>query len=223
MGINAVVATREPGRSGSGANKDWLRALQRTARIEDDPGRILAVEFDSIAATCGEAPALISDRESFTFSELAQRSNQYARWAVAQNLRKGDCVCLLMGNRAEYVAVWLGLNRVGVAVALLDTSLLDKSLAGCIAASRARHVIVAEEFRAGCVSAPHTGTSIAGIFVHGVGEHDLPRIDLEIARLSSAPLAEEKSARSAYLTMPSISTPPAQPVCRRRRSLRIAA
>jgi fatty-acyl-CoA synthase len=192
MGINAIVATREPARSGVGANKDWLRALQRTARIEDDPGRVLAVEFDSVATSRGEASALISDRESFTFSELAQRSNQYARWAVAQNLRKGDCVCLLMGNRAEYVAVWLGLNRVGVAVALLNTSLLDKSLAGCIAASRARHVIVAEEFRAGCVSAMEHGNLIAEIFVHGAGEHDLPRIDLEIARLSAAPLAGEE-------------------------------
>ena len=125
-------------------NKDWLRAFQNTARIEDDRARILPLEFDDVASMRGDAPALISERESFTFRQLMERSNQYARWAIAQNLRVGDAVCLMMGNRAEYVAIWLGLNRVGVVVALLNTNLLETSLADCIAASRARHIIVAK-------------------------------------------------------------------------------
>ena len=171
------------------ANKDWLRALQKTARIEDDPSRILPVEFDDIAAAYGDAPALISERESYSFRDLMERSNRYARWAIEHDLQKGDVVCLMMGNRAEYVAIWLGLNRVGVVVALLNTNLPGASLAHCITISNARHIIVAEEYRTACEGALAQESLAAELFVHGTGDHDRPRIDLELRRLSGEPLA----------------------------------
>ena len=174
------------------ANKDWLRALQKTARIEDDPSRILPVEFDDIAATYGDAPALISERESYSFCDLMERSNRYARWAIEHDLQKGDVVSLMMGNCAEYVAIWLGLNRVGVVVALLNTNLPGASLAHCIAISNARHIIVAEEYRTSCEDAVAQESLATEIFVHGAGDHDRPRIDLELGRLSGASLAQHE-------------------------------
>jgi fatty-acyl-CoA synthase len=213
----------EPVRRDSGVNKDWLRAFQRTARIEDDPGRILPLEFDDIASTRGDAPALMSEHESFTFRELMERSNRYARWAIAQNLRMGDTVCLMMGNRAEYVAIWLGLNRVGVVVALLNTNLLETSLANCIAISRARHVIVAEKFSALCLTAIAQRKLNAEIFVHGDGDHSLPRIDFEVARLSGAPLTEHEnrdmtlSDHALYIYTSGTTGPPKAAVVTHRR------
>ena len=207
----------------SRVNKDWLRAFQNTARIEDDRARILPLEFDDVASMRGDAPALISEREAFTFRQLMERSNQYARWAIAQNLRVGDAVCLMMGNRAEYVAIWLGLNRVGVVVALLNTNLLETSLANCIAASRARHIIVAEEFRALCVAAIAQREPIAEIFVHGDGDHSLPRVDLEAAQQSGAALAQHErrdvtlSHRALYIyTSGTTGLPKAAVVTHRR-------
>ena len=41
-------------------------------------------------------------------------------------------VALLMGNRADYAAIWLGLTRVGVVVALLNTHLSAPALAHCL-------------------------------------------------------------------------------------------
>ena len=87
----------------------------------------------------GDAPALLSDRESLTYRGLAQRANQYARWALGQGLAKGDVVCLLMTNRPEYLAIWLGLTSVGVVVSLLNTNLIGSSLAHCIRAVAPRH------------------------------------------------------------------------------------
>jgi fatty-acyl-CoA synthase len=69
--------------------------------------------IEEVAARMGDAPALLSDRESLTYTALAQRTNQYARWALEQGLAKGDVVCLLMTNRPEYFAVWLGITSVG--------------------------------------------------------------------------------------------------------------
>lgn len=188
--MNVLESARPPSPSfHRSANKDWLRALQRTARIEDDPNRILAVEFDDAASAHGDAPALISGHESYSFRELMERSNRYARWAIAHDLQKGAVVCLMMGNRAEYAAIWLGLNRAGIVVALLNTNLPAASLANCIAISKARHIIAAEDYRAVCEDALAQISLDAEIFVHGASDHDLSRIDLELARLSGAPLA----------------------------------
>ena len=61
--------------------------------------------------------------ESLTYRALAERANAFARWALDQGLAKGETVCLMMSNRPEYMAIWLGLTRVGVVVSLINTNL----------------------------------------------------------------------------------------------------
>ncbi len=137
--VDAVVSVQK-----RSANKDWLRALQKTASIEQDQSRILPVAFDEVVATHGEAVAIIDDYESLSFSQFSERANRYARWALVNDLPKGETVGLLMANRAEYAAIWLGLTRVGVVVALLNTHLPAPALAHCLAVANARQIIVDE-------------------------------------------------------------------------------
>src|SRR5712691_5033959 len=106
------------GATETSAAKGWLRALAMTAPIARRPARILPVMIDELADKLGEAPALLSDRETLTFRALAERANRYARWALAQGLGKGDVVCLLMPNRPDYMAIWLGITRTGAVVSL---------------------------------------------------------------------------------------------------------
>src|SRR5438105_2713525 len=108
------------------------RSLKPTMPIARHPTHTFPMLIEELADTYGGAPALLSDRESFSYQELAGRSNRYARWALAQNLAKGDTVCLLMLNRPEYLAIWLGITRVGGVVALLNTNLAGLALAHCI-------------------------------------------------------------------------------------------
>src|SRR2546421_2287227 len=81
--------------------KVWLRTLELTAPIANNAGRIFSKVIEEVAENFGEAPALLSDRECLTYRALAQRSNQYARWALERGLAKGDAVCLMMPNRPE--------------------------------------------------------------------------------------------------------------------------
>ena len=76
---------------------------------------------------------------------LAGRMNRYARWALVDGLGPGVTVCLLMPNRPEYLAIWLGVTQVGGIVALLNTNLAGQPLAHCIRIASARHIIVAAE------------------------------------------------------------------------------
>src|SRR5262249_28649642 len=129
--------------AGSSVAKDWLRALELTAQIAAQPARTLAHVVDELARTRGDAPALLSRDECLGYRTLAGRANRYARWALEQTVGKGDVVCLLMPNCPEYLAVWLGISRVGGVVALLNTNLTGRALAHCIDVAAPRHVIVA--------------------------------------------------------------------------------
>ena len=143
-------------RPGASVSRTWLRALELTAPIPRQRERVLPAVIDELGERLGDKPALLSDRECFTYSELAERARQYARWALAQGVAKGDVVALLMPNRPEYLAIWLGVTRVGGVVALLNTNLTGQSLAHCIQAASAKHVIVDAELADALDSAlPH--------------------------------------------------------------------
>jgi len=88
-----------------------------------------------------------------TWGELDEYANRVANWALEQRLSRGDVVALLMENRPEYIAIWLGLSRVGVVTALLNTNLTGDRLAHCIREANTAHCIVGSELAAGLASA----------------------------------------------------------------------
>ena len=98
---------------GSSPAKTWRRALELTAPIGKRPTRILSTVIEEQADMRGDAPALLSGRETLSYRGLAERSNQYTRWALRQGLSSADTVCLMMANRPEYLAIWLGISRAG--------------------------------------------------------------------------------------------------------------
>ncbi|MFI4998678.1 MAG: long-chain-acyl-CoA synthetase, partial [Reyranellales bacterium] len=176
-------------RTGAAVTRDWVRALQTTQRLLEAPDAALARVVQSAAETRGDAPALIGSDETLSYAALAARSNRYARWALAQGLAAGDVVALLMPNRPDYVAIWLGLTQVGCVVALLNTSLVGDGLAHCIAAARPRHVIVAGSLAGRGLAVKTSLADQARWWQQGEGEADLPRLDLAIAPLSGDALA----------------------------------
>src|ERR1700677_4599592 len=111
------------------ATQAWIRALTYTKGAS---GKTLPGLIDELAETYGEQSALVSSNDAMNYSELAQNVNRCARWATARGLGSGDVVCLMMPNRADYVAIWLGLTRIGCTVALLNTNLRGDALLHCI-------------------------------------------------------------------------------------------
>src|SRR5438309_8122401 len=125
--------------------KGALRTLKMTTPIARHPSHIFPQVVSELADKYGDAPALLSDGERLSYRELAARSNRYARWALAQEVEKGDAICLLMPGRPEFLALWIGVTRVGGVVALLNTNLTGTALAYCINVVTPKHVIVAAE------------------------------------------------------------------------------
>jgi fatty-acyl-CoA synthase len=153
------------------ARDAWIRALERTARIEDDPYCTLPVLIDRMALDFGHAPALVSAEGSMNYQELVFRADQYARWGLSQGLKPGDAIALMMANCAEYVALWLGLTRIGVTVALINTQLSGDALAHCLRIAAPRLVVIGADFTP--VLAPlRTRFADAGHWVLGESSRD---------------------------------------------------
>jgi fatty-acyl-CoA synthase len=194
MNVRVAGSIGEPVR-GQSAAKAWLRALEMTAPIAGNPAHTLPAIIDELADTHGDAPALLSDHETLSYRALAARANRYARWALAQNLAKGETVCLLMPNRPDYLAAWLGITRVGGVVALLNTHLTGRALAHCVEIVAPRHAIVAAELiDAYCGARPHL-TVRPVLWAHGGDAPDFARIDRDLERHADGPLgAAERRA-----------------------------
>ena len=153
-----------------------LRALRMSTPIAKNPTRVFPVAIEELAEKFDDAPALISDRERLTYRALAERSNRYARWALAQGLAKGDTVCLLMPNRPEYMAIWIGITRAGGVVALLNTNLVGPSLAHCIDIVQPKLIIMASELAQVFASAQSNLKSKATVWSYGASGN-FPRLD----------------------------------------------
>jgi fatty-acyl-CoA synthase len=185
------MSMEQPRRFNSGtALKGWVRALEATAPIAARPHYVLPDAIDDLSARFDGAPALLSETESLSFRELAERMNRYARWAIAENEPKGGTVALLMPNRPEYMAIWLGLLRAGGVAALVNTNLQGKALAHAIRIVKADHLIVASGLLQSFRSAEPHLEHVPRLWVHGEARGGLEaRIDLAIAAYSGEPLA----------------------------------
>jgi fatty-acyl-CoA synthase len=169
--------------------KAWIRALEMTAPIAQNPTRTLPVLVDSLADRFGTAPALLSRNENLTYRGLLERSNQYAQWALGQGLSFGDVVCLLMPNCPEYLAIWLGITRVGGVVSLLNINLVGDALAYAINLVTPKHVIVgAALVEAFATVVPRLPPEIQK-WAHGENSRGFSRIDHEIEGLAGDGLA----------------------------------
>ena len=164
-----------------------LGALGTTKPIARRPDRTIREVLADLAARYGDRPALLSDRETLSYNGLEARSNRYARWARSLGIGKGDVVALMMPNRPEYLAVWIGIAKAGAATALINTNQAGEALAHSLKVVGARWAIV----DAGMLHVFETGRGMLDappdVYVHG--PHDtLPRIDTIVGGFDGASL-----------------------------------
>lgn len=89
-----------------------------------------ADEFESRVDKTPDIAQFISadDGTTATFSKIDQIANQVGHWALQRGLRPNDTVALMMSNRAEYCAFWMGMAKVAVRTALINTNAVGKAL-----------------------------------------------------------------------------------------------
>jgi fatty-acyl-CoA synthase len=170
-----------------------MRALQRTADIERHPDVTLPVLLERQAQQFDGAPALVSNEAAMSYRQLAARCNQYSRWGLAQGLKPGDVVSLIMENCVEYPAIWIGLARIGAAVALANSHLTGEQLTHSVNLVAPKLSIVGASL-APALAAIHSKLSTQPeAWVYGSSQHFAP-LQPELQRFSGETLRPAECA-----------------------------
>jgi fatty-acyl-CoA synthase len=188
-----TAATPSPEANSKFAREAWIRALERTAPI-DQLGRTLPVLIGRLAQQFDAAPALVSPEATLSYRELAIRCSQYARWGLAQGLKPGDTVCLMMANCAEYMAIWLGLTRIGSVVALINNNLAGDALVHSINIVMPRAIIVGSEVASRLTGVRGRLAAALSCRVHGASAENLAPLSAELVRFSGEELRDSECA-----------------------------
>lgn len=88
----------------------------------------------------------IFEDQEWTYQQIEDFSNKIATIFKTHGYKKGDAIALLLENRPEFVAIWLGLNKLGVITALINTNLRKSSLSHCINIANCRALIYGIDF-----------------------------------------------------------------------------
>ncbi len=171
--------------------KSWLKAIERTSRIEANPRALFADLVEDWAARQPDRPALMSDRETLSYRDLNERINRYARWALSAGIGKSETVCLFLPGQPDYLAAWLGLTKVGAVVALINTKLVGSSLTHCVDVADARHIVVGSDLAAAFEEARPRLKHAPKVWWHG-GDAGEASINTALGGLDASPLTSRE-------------------------------
>jgi acyl-CoA synthetase (AMP-forming)/AMP-acid ligase II len=119
--------------------------MQLSVRLFVFRSHTVADVFASRLAAGPSNTAIVFEGRSISYASLDRLSNRVATWALEVGLKPRDTVALLMENRVEFVAVWLGLSKIGVVTALVNTNLRGAGLAHSLRCCDPRLVVVGRE------------------------------------------------------------------------------
>jgi len=68
---------------------------------------------------------------------------------MESGIQRGDTVALMMDNRPEYVAIWLGLAKIGIVTALVNYNLRGNPLLHALQIVNSKAIIFSSDFSEG--------------------------------------------------------------------------
>jgi fatty-acyl-CoA synthase len=127
--------------------REWrfFKGLNRTLKwvksIAADSKNLICDDLEAAVDKWRERPAITFEGKTITYGEMDAIANRYASWAKEQGLTRGQTVALFMPNRMEYLSIWYGLSKVGVATALINNQLTGEALCHSLNLSGAMHCL----------------------------------------------------------------------------------
>jgi len=91
--------------------------------------------------------ALIGGDRHISYAELDQMASSAAAWLREQGIGRGDRVAVWLVNRPEWLALMLGLSRIGAVLVAVNTRYRTAELQHILSASGARMLIMQPRFR----------------------------------------------------------------------------
>jgi len=97
------------------------------------------------AQRIGHRTAIRFEGQEVTWAEFNALANQYAHFITGEGVKRGDTVSVIMENRIEFLALLVGLNKIGVTAGLINTNLTGKPLTHCVTVTQSKKCIFGSE------------------------------------------------------------------------------
>lgn len=137
--------------------ESWKR-LERlaAATMRHTPGQTHTVgdRLEERAAAHPERIFVRYEARDLSFGALNAQANRSAYAGRDARLERGDVAALMMENRPEFLATWMGFSKLGVTTALLGPTLRGRALQHALETVRPRLVVVGSESVAAFASLP---------------------------------------------------------------------
>jgi fatty-acyl-CoA synthase len=117
------------------------RVLKRIKPVDPESKTLIPDDFEKAVDQWPDRIAVVFEDRQVTYRELDAMANRYGHWIKGRGLKRGDVAALVMPNRIEYLAIWLGFSKVGVATALINNNLAGPALAHSLQISGASQII----------------------------------------------------------------------------------
>ena len=105
----------------------------------------VADRFEEKARSHPARPFVLFEGRTLTYADVNAQANRVAHAMHRRGLAVGQIAALLMENRPEFIVTWLGLAKLGVTVALINTQLRGEVLRHALATTGARVLVVGSE------------------------------------------------------------------------------
>ncbi|KDQ86778.1 hypothetical protein L798_06497 [Zootermopsis nevadensis] len=101
--------------------------------------------FSELVKKHPDKVAFYFNKQQWTFAKVEELSNSVAHYFKSVGVKRGQTVALFMESRPEYVCIWLGLSKIGVATALINSNLRQTPLVHSIRVANSRAIIFDSE------------------------------------------------------------------------------
>ena len=105
------------------------RGYARIMGYRRDQAYSVADMLEERATDAAVRPFIVFEGRTVSFGQMNEGANRVAHAALSAGLTPGSVVALMMDNRPEFPMVWLGLAKVGIVTALLNTAARGQVLA----------------------------------------------------------------------------------------------
>lgn len=122
----------------------YINADRETKRYVKNNSTVMKL-FKERAILYPNKPCFIFEGRIWTNADMDDYSNRIADVFQKAGFVKGDAVALMMPNRPEFVATWLGLGKIGVITALVNTNLRLNVFTHCLTIASVKAIIYGQE------------------------------------------------------------------------------
>ena len=170
-----------------------LRTLGRVRSIAPGSPQLICDDIEAAVDRWRERPAILFEGRAISYGEMDAIANRYAHWAKEHGLRHGQAVAVFLPNRIDYLPIWYGLTKVGVAAALINNNLTGAALAHCLDISGAQLAIVDADTAPAFMAVK--GQLTRSVIAWTLGEAHGDQRDLNKALKSCSPLRLDRASR----------------------------